>query len=65
MGVGSLVVGLHDDSGHLHHCGVAASFTAQRRRELLDELETPRDGRPPRPSVARNGWTRPPITRAP
>ena len=37
-GVGSLVVGLHDSSGALHHCGVAASFTAQRRRELLDEL---------------------------
>ena len=37
-GVGSLVVGLHDDTGGLHHCGVAASFTAQRRRELLDEL---------------------------
>ena len=37
-GVGSLVVGLHDDAGNLHHCGVAASFTAQRRRELLDEL---------------------------
>lgn len=37
-GVGSLVVGLHDDEGHLHHCGVAASFTAQRRRELLTEL---------------------------
>ena len=37
-GVGSLVVGLHDDGGGLHHCGVAASFTAQRRRELLGEL---------------------------
>ena len=37
-GVGSLVVGLHDDAGGLHHCGVAASFTAQRRRELLREL---------------------------
>ena len=37
-GVGSLVVGLHDDAGGLHHCGVAASFTAQRRREFLDEL---------------------------
>ena len=37
-GVGSLVVGLHDDAGGLHHCGVAAGFTAQRRRELLDEL---------------------------
>ena len=38
QGVGSLVVGLHDASAVLHHCGVAASFTAQRRRELLDEL---------------------------
>ena len=38
QGVGSLVVGLHDDSGRLHHCGVAASFTAQRRRELTGEL---------------------------
>ena len=37
-GVGSLVVGLHDDAGGLHHCGVAASFTARRRQELLDEL---------------------------
>ena len=37
-GVGSLVVGLHDDSGGLHHCGVAASFTAARRRQLLEEL---------------------------
>lgn len=37
-GVGSLVVGLHDDAGGLHHCGVAASFTAKRRRELVDEL---------------------------
>ena len=37
-GVGSLVVGLHDDAGGLHHCGVAASFTAQRRRDLLGEL---------------------------
>ena len=37
-GVGSLVVGLHDTDGHLHHCGVTTSFTAQRRRELIDEL---------------------------
>ncbi len=37
-GVGSLVVGLHDGDGRLHHCGVAASFTAARRRELLEEL---------------------------
>ena len=37
-GVGSLVVGLHDGAGGLHHCGVAASFTAKRRRELVEEL---------------------------
>ena len=37
-GVGSLVVGLHDNAGGLHHCGVAASFTAKRRRELVEEL---------------------------
>lgn len=35
-GVGSLVLGLHDDSGELRHVGVAASFTAKKRVELLD-----------------------------
>ncbi|MBI4934682.1 MAG: ATP-dependent DNA ligase [Actinobacteria bacterium] len=38
-GVGSLLLGLHDDDGVLHHVGVAASFTAKRRAELLAELE--------------------------
>ncbi len=37
-GVGSLVVGLYDDAGGLHHCGVTTSFTASRRTELLSEL---------------------------
>jgi ATP-dependent DNA ligase len=37
-GVGSLLLGLHDDTG-LHHVGVAASFTAKARRELLSEME--------------------------
>jgi ATP-dependent DNA ligase len=37
-GVGSLLLGLYDDSGELHHVGVASSFTAKRRRELVDEL---------------------------
>jgi ATP-dependent DNA ligase len=37
-GVGSLLLGLYDDAGQLHHVGVAASFTARRRAELLDEL---------------------------
>ncbi|MFD3507968.1 ATP-dependent DNA ligase [Nocardia sp. NPDC058666] len=37
-GVGSLLLGLFDDEGNLHHVGVASSFTAARRRELLTEL---------------------------
>ena len=37
-GVGSLLLGLHDEAGALHHVGVASSFTAARRRELVDEL---------------------------
>ncbi len=37
-GVGSLLLGLFDDEGNLHHVGVASSFTAARRRELVDEL---------------------------
>jgi len=38
VGVGSLLLGLFDDTGRLHHVGVASSFTAARRRELVDEL---------------------------
>lgn len=36
--VGSLLLGLYDDQGTLHHVGVSASFTAARREELLEEL---------------------------
>jgi ATP-dependent DNA ligase len=36
--VGSLLLGLYDDEGQLHHVGVSASFTAARRKELVDEL---------------------------
>jgi ATP-dependent DNA ligase len=39
QGVGSLLLGLHDADGRLHHVGVAASFTATVRRQLLAELE--------------------------
>ncbi|PRY31626.1 ATP-dependent DNA ligase [Umezawaea tangerina] len=50
VGVGSLLLGLFDDEGVLHHVGVASSFTAARRRELVDELEPLRadalDGHP-------------------
>ncbi len=38
-GVGSLLLGLNDDEGQLQHVGVCASFTAKRRKELVDELE--------------------------
>lgn len=38
-GVGSLLLGLHDDSGQLHHVGVTAAFTAKFRAELLTDLE--------------------------
>ncbi|SFP01065.1 ATP-dependent DNA ligase [Amycolatopsis arida] len=38
QGVGSLLLGLYDENGTLHHVGVASSFTAARRRELVDEL---------------------------
>jgi ATP-dependent DNA ligase len=36
--VGSLLLGLYDDSGTLQHIGVAASFTMKRRAELVEEL---------------------------
>jgi ATP-dependent DNA ligase len=37
--VGSLLLGLYDQEGTLHHVGVTSSFTMARRRELVDELE--------------------------
>jgi len=36
--IGSLLLGLFDDEGVLHHVGVTASFTAARRRELVEEI---------------------------
>ena len=38
-GVGSLLLGLFDADGDMHSVGVAASFSAKRRVELLAELE--------------------------
>ena len=38
-GVGSLLLGLFDDEGRMHSVGVASSFSAKRRAELLAELE--------------------------
>ncbi len=36
--IGSLLLGLNDDDGKLHHVGVTASFTDAKRRELVDFL---------------------------
>ncbi len=38
--VGSLLLGLFDDSGMLQHVGVCASFTEKKRRELVEYLAT-------------------------
>lgn len=42
--VGSLLLGLYDGEGTLHHVGVASSFSEARRAELLGELEPYREG---------------------
>ena len=36
--LGSLLLGLYDDEGVLHHVGVTSSFTMARRKELVEEL---------------------------
>jgi ATP-dependent DNA ligase len=36
--IGSLLLGLYDDSGHLQHVGVCASFSSLKRRELVEFL---------------------------
>jgi len=38
-GVGSLLLGLYDDGGTLHHVGVASSFAAPLRKKLAKELQ--------------------------
>lgn len=37
--IGSLLLGLYDDSGNLQHVGVCASFTIEKRRQLVNYLE--------------------------
>lgn len=41
--VGSLLLGLYDDAGVLQHVGVCASFTEQKRRELVKFLDPYRE----------------------
>ena len=37
--VGSLLLGLYDDDGKLHHVGITSSFTWDRAGSMLTELE--------------------------
>ena len=41
--VGSLLLGLYDDAGTLHHVGVTAAFTNTVRKQLVEELALLRD----------------------
>lgn len=49
--IGSLLLGLYDDAGVLQHVGVCASFTAEKRRELVLFLEPWR-----REALAHHPW---------
>ena len=49
--VGSLLLGLYDDEGVLHHVGVTSSFTMARRKELAKELEPLRTN-----AMAKHPW---------
>jgi ATP-dependent DNA ligase len=42
--IGSLLLGLYDDDGTLHHVGITSSFTWDRRAELVEELAPLRSG---------------------
>jgi ATP-dependent DNA ligase len=62
--VGSLLLGLYDDAGQLHHVGVTSSFSMAVRRELAHALEPLRAGamagHPWREASAGEGMTRMP-----
>jgi ATP-dependent DNA ligase len=49
--VGSLLLGLFDDSGAMQHVGVCASFTAEKREELVEFLTPYR-----RDALANHPW---------
>jgi len=49
--IGSLLLGLYDDAGVLHHVGVTSSFTMPVRRALAEELAPLR-----RDALARHPW---------
>jgi ATP-dependent DNA ligase len=49
--VGSLLLGLFDDAGELQHVGVCASFTTEKRKQLLEFLAPYRTG-----ALANHPW---------
>ena len=49
--IGSLLLGLYDGEGTLHHVGITSAFTAQRRKELASELAPLRDN-----ALAEHPW---------
>jgi ATP-dependent DNA ligase len=49
--VGSLLLGLYDDAGVLHHVGVCSSFAAAKRLELVDFLVSYREN-----ALAHHPW---------
>jgi len=59
--VGSLLLGLYDGAGVLHHVGVTSSFTAAQRAALVGELTPLRSGIGEHPWLA----TTPPAGRVP
>ncbi len=67
--VGSLLLGLYDDAGSLQHVGVVASFTDQKRRELVEMLaplrENALDGHPWAGWASQNHVTDPEAKRMP
>ena len=63
-GVGSLLLGLYDEQGALHHVGVASGFAVALRRSLVDDLAPYRlenlEGHPWNAMTAGTGSTRRP-----
>ncbi len=55
--VGSLLLGLYDEEGKLHHVGICASFTRDMRKKLAEELAPLReDARASHPWAAWAEW---------
>src|SRR6266851_6296736 len=54
--VGSLLLGLFDDSGSLQHVGVCASFTEEKRRELVEFLAPYRIASGDKAALAKHPW---------